>query len=172
MNNAFGPNVHLKVNVHLKLGLSASLPLRGQIRPRDQAEEHAGGWLSVVPNDNLGSCLTKGEYQLLSEFLGLPLLPDSAPGHTATIEGNPWMFSEICRHSGLWKRHNFPRDALADITTSSSIRRRTDERVQGKLRPAGLLVCEWDAAWRLILLFVTHWQFPVRGTPIIASSPS
>ena len=151
-----------KVHLRLKQELTTSLPLRDQVRLRDQSEEHAGGWLSVVPNDNLGSRFAKGEYQLLVEFhLGLPLLPDSAAGHPCDKCGQPMdVFGDhflTCRHSGLWRRHNFPRDVLSDIATSAGLRCQTEACVQGKARPADVLVYEWDSGRDLAVdLTVRH----------------
>jgi hypothetical protein len=139
-----------KVHLQLKNELAASLPLRDQVRLRDLAAEHAGGWLTVIPNDNLGSRFSAGEFQLLVEFrLGLPLLPDSAAGHPCDKCGQPLdVFGDhilTCRHNGLWKRHNILRDALCDITTAAGIRCETEAKVRDKKRPADLLVYEWDA---------------------------
>jgi hypothetical protein len=139
-----------KINLQLKQELCAGLPLRDQLRLRDVSAEHAGGWLSVVPNDNLGSRFSKGEYQLLLEFrLGLPVLPASAAGYPCDKCGQPLdVFGDhllTCRHSGLWKRHNLLRDALEYITTCSGMCCQTEARVEGKTRPADLLVYEWDS---------------------------
>ena len=81
----------------MKQKLSVSLPLQNQVRLWDLAEEHAVGWMSVVPNGNLGSRFAKGAYQLLLEFhLGLPLLPAPAVGHhPATNLSTLMMFSLI-----------------------------------------------------------------------------
>ena len=129
---------------------------------RDQDEEHAGGWLSVVPHDSLGSRFVKGEYQLLLEFqLGLPLLPGSPTEHPCDKCGQPLdVFGDLlltCRYSGLWKCQNFPRDVNSDITTSAGLRYRTEACVQGKARPADVLLYEWDSGRDLAVdLTVRH----------------
>ena len=138
------------------------------MRLRDQAEEHAGGWLSVVPNDNLGSRFARSEYQLLLEFhLGLPLLPASAAGHPCDKCGQPLIvFGDhllTCRLSGLWKRHNFPRKALAEITTSSGIRCQMEAKVRGKARPADVLLYEWDSGRDLAADLTVHQPLATSG---------
>ena len=122
-----------------------------------------------MPNDNLGSCFAKGEYQLLLELhLGLPLLQYSAAGHPCDKCGQPVDdFGDhllTCRHFGLWKRHNFPRDVLSDITTSAGLRCRTETCVQGKVRPADvLLYMKWDSGRDLAVDLTVRHPLPASG---------
>ena len=151
-----------KVHLQLKQDLLASLPLRDQVRLRDESEEHAGGWLSVVPNDNLGSRFENGEFQLLIDFhLGLPVLPEAAAGLPCDLCGQPLdVYGDhlvTCRLSGVWKRHNRPRDTLYDISGCAGVKSAIEVEVRGRARPADLMLYDWEAGRDLAVdLTVRH----------------
>ena len=86
------------------------VPLRDKVTLVSQSHKHAGAWLSVVPNTNLGFHFDKGEHLLTHFHLGLPLLPAAAAGTPCDHCGQPLdLFGDHLvsyRFAGSWKRHN------------------------------------------------------------------
>jgi hypothetical protein len=139
-----------KVNAQVKQDLFDSASLRDKVRLQSEGERHAGAWLNVVPNQNLGLRFGKGEFPLLLNFhLGVPLLPVAAAGSPCDLCGQPLdIYGDhfvSCRHSGAWKRHNHLRTALASISSSAGLSVLTEVQVNGKQRPADLLITNWDS---------------------------
>jgi hypothetical protein len=139
-----------KVTSQARQDLFDSASLRDKVRLQAEGEKHAGAWLNVVPNENLGLHFGKGEFQLLLNFhLGVPILPVAAAGSPCDNCGQPLdIYGDhlvSCRHSGAWKRHNFLRTTLAAIATSAGLNVSTEVQVQGKERPADLLISNWES---------------------------
>ena len=114
----------------------ADVPLREKVRLVSQSHKHAGAWLSVVPNTNLGFHFDIGEYLLLTRYhLRLPLHPAAAAGTPCDHCGLPLdVFGDqlvSCRFAGSWKRHNKFCNAVATIAESVGILKGTEVEVSG-----------------------------------------
>jgi hypothetical protein len=138
-----------KVHLQMQKNLVADAPLRDKVRLTSEGHKHAGAWLSVVPNSNLGFHFDKAEYLLLTHFhLGLPLLPAAAAGTPCDQCGQPLdVFGDhlvSCRHAGAWKRHNSFCDAVAAVAESIGVLKDTEVEVSGRERPADLLIAHWS----------------------------
>ena len=135
-------------HLRIKQDLFDIVSLRGKVRLHSEGQQHAGAWLSVPPNTNLEFRFGTGEFLLLIHFhLGLPILP-------AAAAGTPWASCSVpvdvfgdqlvaCRESGAWERHNKLCSTLSAIATSAGLSVRTEVQIQGKRRPADLLIGHW-----------------------------
>ena len=129
--------------------LIAEVFLLDKVRLLSEGHKHAGAWLSVPPNTNLGFHFDKGDFLLLTHFhLGLPLLPAAAAGTPCDLCGQPLdVFGDhlvSCRFAGAWKRHNSFCADVATISASLGILVDTEVQIRGRERPADLLVSNWS----------------------------
>ena len=145
LQKTWGEKVHLKV----RHDLIDNAPVRDRVRLQRQGELHAGDWLNVTPNENLGFRFGSAEYRLLLLFhLGMPVFPSEAVGSPCDDCGEAQdIFGDhivACRLSGLWERHNLLRDTVALIATTAGFRATTEEPVAGRRRPADVLVHDFS----------------------------
>ena len=138
-----------KVHQQVKHDLQANANLRDQIRLQSAGAEHAGAWLSVIPNENLGFHFGVDVYKLLiKSLLGMQVLPEAAAGTPCDDCGQPLdIYGDhllSCRYGGAWKRHNFVAATLNAIAVSAGITTSREVQINGKERPADLLLSRWD----------------------------
>ena len=110
---------------------------------------HTGAWLAVVPSGALGFKFGDLDYRTLLRFhLGLPLLPLDLVGAPCEDCGEPTdIFGDhavTCKQAELWRRHNFLRGTLERIAKAAGLGVRTEVSIQGKERPADLLLLNWE----------------------------
>ena len=138
-----------QVNRELLKDLLASSTLRDKVRLTSTSQQHAGDWLRVAPNPNLGSHIENTDFLLLSSFhLGVPILPAAAAGAPCLKCGQPLdRFGDhlvSCPQAGAWKRHNGGLcSPLNSIATAAGFDVDLEQSVQGRRRPADLLIHKW-----------------------------
>jgi hypothetical protein len=140
-----------KVHAQLQQELYASASLRDKIRLQSEKADHAGAWISVVPNDNLDFHFDKGQHQLLTNFhLGIPILPEAAAGAPCDGCGQPLdVYGDhlvSCRLAGAWDRHNQVGSAISAIATAARLGVSAEVQINGKQRPADLLLSNFENA--------------------------
>ena len=121
---------------------------RDRIRLSCQKTPHSGTWLSATPNEAMGMTLSNCDLRLLLRFrLGLPVYP-------SLVVGTPCPFCQraldphgdhmvSCQTSGFWTRHNAVRDTIQHIAEAAGLIVKTEVPVEGKARPADLLMTPW-----------------------------
>jgi hypothetical protein len=146
-NGRRGPEPEVdKVNRQVLQDLFDSASLRDKVRLQAQGQKHAGAWINVVPNENLGLHFGKGEFQLPS---GNPNPPSCSGWLTMhqlwTTLGHLW------GSPGLLPPVRGLETPQRSYSTSAGLNVTTEVQVERKQRPADLL---------LLLLFPCRWSHP------------
>ena len=121
--------------------LVASVPLRDRKRLQCLLLPLSGAWLSPVPAKELGLNFLPDEFRVVVSWrLGLRKTVTKECPQCGEAQ-DPFGDHEVCcRKSDFWARHQTVADALARVCTSSGLHAEREVGVEGRERPADLLV--------------------------------
>jgi hypothetical protein len=128
--------------------LQSSVPIRDCVRLERQSRPHAGAWLHAVPNQALDNKFGASDFRTLLRFhLGLPLISSNLVGspcplcNTSLDRFGDHILS--CQKAGLWRRHHHACEAVQNIGVAARYGVLSEVPVQGRRRPADLLLTHW-----------------------------
>ena len=124
---------------------------------------HFNLWLTVIPHPGLGFLFTSREFATLLKWkLGLPLgMPPGSKCSRCQHILDPFGDHLVrCSNNGLYKRHNELRSFLQNLFRQAGFTTRREVSVEGGLRPADLLIEDWDG--KPLALDISYRQVGVR----------
>ena len=139
--------------------------LRDRVRLGLQQARGTTQWMQVAPSEALGSKVAGPEYRaLIRWWLGVPFLSGTEVGAPCPLCSEPMdAFGDhlvCCKKNGPWQRHNALQGVWHGAFLRAGIACRREVAVEGKERPADLLLPSFDPKGPLAIDFTIRHPLP------------